>query len=108
MTNEEKYRAIDERIKAFWRFCKGQEKKKGCLGCPTKCTPAYREQCALTWLTLESEEDKPIPCPFCGGEADVTLLGGHGFSVRCYECLAETDTYETREEAIAAWNRRVK
>ena len=105
MTNEEKYKTPNERIEAFLEFCT----KKKCDKC--ECSKQEKKGislCEFVWLTLEAEEEKLLRCPFCGGEADTTLLGGHEFSVRCYECLAETDTYETRGEAIAAWNRRVK
>lgn len=44
-------------------------------------------------------------CPFCGGEAEVD-----GFPlryVRCKECGAETGAFDSEEEAIKAWNKRV-
>lgn len=50
------------------------------------------------------------PCPFCGGEARLTvyfgLLDGAPFEVSCQECGARITDFE-REEAVAAWNRRV-
>lgn len=113
MRNEEKYRTTDERIRAFWRFCKGQEKKRGCLGCPTKGVPPYREKCALTWLALEAKEQL-LPCPFCGGEACVgeacvvEYSGTKHAYIRCKDCMAITQVYNTEDEAIAAWNRRTK
>ena len=45
-------------------------------------------------------------CPFCGGEAEIA--GYKIFWVICKECTAETKSFDTREEAIEAWNRRVK
>jgi len=57
-------------------------------------------------------------CPFCGGEADVCVTpwdyennkpaNNHKYVVECKDCLAETDSYTTREEAIEAWERRVE
>lgn len=44
------------------------------------------------------------PCPFCGGNA---YIGNGRTWVRCVECGAETGCYDTEEEAIEAWNRRV-
>lgn len=53
-----------------------------------------------------------LACPFCGNSAGITEkcseVGG-GFVVFCYICpvsLGETVMIETRDEAIAAWNRR--
>ena len=53
-----------------------------------------------------------LPCPFCGGEADIEEIPGSPFTndpymwaVGCEEC--NIGWYEeTKEEAIAAWNRR--
>ena len=115
MTNEQKYKTTDERIRAFWRFCKGQGKReRGCLGCPTKGIPSYREKCALAWLALEAEEEKPLHCPFCGGDnIDIfeTDFGQneepYQFAVKCKSCGALVSA-EDKNEAIAAWNRRAK
>lgn len=42
-------------------------------------------------------------CPFCNGKAKAyTYLGK--FYVRCNKCKAYTAPYNTKEEAIAAWN----
>ena len=54
------------------------------------------------------------PCPFCGGKG-VFIKGSrsiHGdnpytFAVHCAECRANNgEFFRTKEEAIAAWNRR--
>lgn len=49
-------------------------------------------------------------CPFCGGRARVEPVGAWyetlKYKVRCLECLASSANYDSREEAIAAWNRR--
>lgn len=45
-------------------------------------------------------------CPFCGGEAEIA--GDKIFWVICKECTAETKCFDTREEAIEAWNRRAE
>lgn len=42
-------------------------------------------------------------CPFCGGEAK---LMDNGHWVWCQHCLVESAYYDTREEAIKAWNTR--
>ena len=53
-----------------------------------------------------------LPCPFCGGEADIEEISGNPFTnepytwaVGCKDC--NIGWYkETEEDAIAAWNRR--
>lgn len=46
-------------------------------------------------------------CPFCGGEAKVSLFLGY-YGVACTECLGTMmPGYKTtKEESIEAWNRR--
>ena len=49
------------------------------------------------------------PCPFCGSK-NIRLWGEKDKGtpwVQCNNCLASTGTYEKREQAIGAWNRRV-
>ena len=53
------------------------------------------------------------PCPFCGGEADILEHQYQGcfttYGVVCLDCYSGTDwSFETEDEAIAAWNRRAK
>ena len=48
-------------------------------------------------------------CPFCGSK-NIRLWGEKDKGtpwVQCNNCLASTGTYEKREQAIGAWNRRV-
>ncbi len=48
------------------------------------------------------------PCPFCGGEAEITILEPLGNIVvicKNEDCNAYRPR-KTEEEAIAAWNRR--
>ena len=67
-------------------------------------------------------EKKPKPCPFCGGEANVGSVKysdnceevklnnrNTGYFVQCIQCSANMQfgiSYETKEEAIAKWNKR--
>ena len=47
------------------------------------------------------------PCPFCGGGAEISFLFGR-YGVACCRCQAAIIPcpYQTKEEAIKAWNRR--
>ena len=44
-------------------------------------------------------------CPYCGGKATIAVYG-LSYTGICENCGAETAPRNTREEAIAAWNRR--
>lgn len=51
-------------------------------------------------------------CPFCGGEASLTEHKFQGltstYGIVCLDCCCETrQFFETADEAIEAWNRRV-
>lgn len=56
--------------------------------------------------------DKLKPCPFCGGTAMVSLNSVYGFVPWCEnpDCILNdlTHGYNSVEEAIEAWNRRVE
>lgn len=49
---------------------------------------------------------KLLPCPFCGGDALLQTPGVLAF-VECQGCGCSTWVFDSREKAIAAWNRRV-
>ncbi|EDO5296866.1 TPA: Lar family restriction alleviation protein [Salmonella enterica subsp. houtenae serovar 43:z4,z23:-] len=50
-----------------------------------------------------------LECPFCGGSAEL-FSDGDGVYAGCStkQCVIKpiTDTYETKRDAIRAWNRR--
>ena len=58
------------------------------------------------------ENEKLLPCPFCGGSAEYRNDGMTGY-VQCQNCLARTDgVYSWRdenwkEEVAREWNARV-
>lgn len=51
------------------------------------------------------EEIKLKPCPFCGGEAE--FVGYKSYWIICVDCTAESAVYDSKAEAVEAWNRRV-
>lgn len=58
-----------------------------------------------------SVTDELRPCPFCGGEAAVSIVPfinaeGSGYVAQCESCWAKSGYYQTKAEAIEAWNRR--
>lgn len=107
MRNEEKYKTAEERGEAFELFCDSMHKKHISGPCPS--CPAFGGPCAFNWLALECEDEKPLPCPFCGGNASVIeVMNYTAVAVRCDSCHATSGNYDTKAEAIAAWNRRVK
>jgi len=46
------------------------------------------------------------PCPFCGGEGKLFFAADRVFYVSCESCGTTSDWFDTKAEAIAAWNRR--
>ena len=100
MTNAEKYKTANERLTAHYKMCENN-----------KCNCSGVALCVLRWLEQEAEEEKPLPCPFCGSEA--CIISGtkdHYIVCRNDDCAAAliARSFSSAEEAIAAWNRRAK
>ena len=66
-----------------------------------------------------STDDGLKPCPFCGGKAKIhnavefasetaKLIFGKRCGVHCTKCSVATMPYDSLDDAIAAWNRRVE
>lgn len=49
-----------------------------------------------------------LPCPFCGGEAELTGFGAPEVWVWCPNCKASTDAHTCKGGAIEAWNTRAE
>lgn len=62
MTNEEKYKTLEERNRAFNKYCEEHD----CRNCPLDGD--VREECSFGWLALEVGDEKPESCPFCGAK----------------------------------------
>ena len=51
---------------------------------------------------------KLLPCPFCGGEAELIINPFYQRkAVKCKKCYASIGMFDSAEQAIEAWNRRV-
>lgn len=46
-------------------------------------------------------------CPFCGGNAELSVHRGAVVFVQCQQCDATFPMFDSEQEAIDAWNRRV-
>lgn len=59
-----------------------------------------------------SSKSELLPCPFCGGEAEIltaeSMNGGYLFGIMCNDCRSRGDVYDTEAEAVAAWNTRAE
>jgi Lar family restriction alleviation protein len=60
---------------------------------------------------LLEHDNRLLPCPFCGGEAILAhvefLDNTTWYNPQCFNCYGGwNENYETKEEAINAWNRR--
>lgn len=98
MTNGEKFKTASERKIAYSQYCDNcAENNKAVLS-------------NFDWLDAEYVV-KLKPCPFCGSNASL-LSGTEDHEVVCSNsvCAAAiiARSFSSPEEAIAAWNRRVK
>ena len=112
----------------FHFYEEGDRMNTGCFKCDKAQWDADGCTCEITGSLVGNAErgceyrkdTKLKPCPFCGGEAELTHTNdnNHYPFVRCKygaylkpKCMANMYpwlNYKTDEEAIEAWNRRTK
>lgn len=83
-----------------------------CPRCGARGANAIHEENAVDrWNRRVSEMSEGLKhCPFCGAEAEVhknVFAEGTVYTVECISCSCGLDWFDTEEEAIKAWNRRV-
>ncbi len=113
MTNGQKYKTAEERVKAFGEFCKNEFCDQcNHLDCKLHKQGSEILRCYDWWLALEFE-DEIEPCPFCGEKCELHEIWDNemnrsaGFDVRCTMCRyrsPEASQYDG-SDAIAAHNR---
>ena len=92
MTNEQKYKTTEERVKEFLS-------QREVSSIATVIANEFAH-----WLALEAEEE-PEPCPFCWGTTEVITDEQGYYGVSCIHCDYTSERYEQSIYAIAAHNR---
>lgn len=99
MTNGEKFKTAAERHKGYALYCESMRSSNLAI---------LHDK--SEWLELEYEIALRC-CPFCGGEATVVDIADPEYKyyqIRCSECACKTEAKLGLDNAISAWNRRVK
>ena len=92
MTNEQKYKTAEERVKEFL-----SQREVSSIATVVANEFAH-------WLALEVEEE-PEPCPFCGGMTEVVTDEQGCYGVSCIHCGYISERYIQSIYAISAHNR---
>ena len=91
MTNEQKYKTTEERVKEFL-----SQREVSSIATVVANEFAH-------WLALEAVE-KPEPCPFCHSETEI-VSSNNIYQVSCIHCLYLSEGCTNEESAISAHNR---
>lgn len=101
MKNSQKFTTPEERAEAFEKFCL----EHICNKCQLEvaCSHARGQ---FTWLDLEAEEEKLLPCPFCGNQCTCNVDDVEEWRVYCKTpgCY-RSSVFDSKDRAIAAHNR---
>lgn len=101
MRNFEKYKTAEEREKAHYKYCCKQPRES--------CDIKNCRECSFAWLDLEAEEEKPMNCPFCGGEIYLAHDSYGQAYVGCKNCrYTYSNDGKSDDEIIADHNRVAK
>lgn len=107
MLNSEKFKAAEERAKAFDKWCEEYHNlTHDCTKCclyETMLSANTGTVCPIAWLDLEANEEMPLPCPYCGGATKV--IGTVSFRVACTDCMYSSDMGPDEGRIVAAHNR---
>ena len=81
-----------------------------CPSCEARGSDAWCASVAIDrWNDVWNNKDISLPelksCPFCGGKANAFICGSI-FGVECESCGTSSDGFDTKQEAVEAWNRR--
>lgn len=60
------------------------------------------------WNERTRTETGLKPCPFCGSRAKIYQAYDNNFCIQCPKCTVTSPYCKSKEEAVEAWNRRVK
>ena len=108
--NEQKFKTAEERVKAFGEFCKNEFCNQcNHLDCKLHKQGSAILHCYDGWLSLEADEEKPEPCPFCGNPCSVCASTHYEHRIVCnnLECGYHSQAFPKESDAdlIAAHNR---
>lgn len=93
MKNFEKYKTKNERMDAFEKYCE------------THSEWFRAPSCAFAWLDLEVEEEKPMPCPYCGSEVGLVKTPDNFWQTICHACCAKSMMHANKEVVVRTHNR---
>lgn len=107
ITNAQKYKTIDERVRAFWDFC---DRKHDCKKCELNNGCRSEVECILRWLELKASIE-PMNCPYCKSPCTVENVCTNEDQTSKYvcctneDCMYQSANAKSENEAVIAHNR---